>query len=267
MGARALFRTFFNNAVVVMIVAAALLITKPFGSPLAIDFGPYLAEWKVMALAAAASFAGIVSSAMGQYAYANEKAGILAPYAETGRLLTVVAGFFVLGNSSVPALFSALVAVGAILACSVDFRSFSVNRYCGILAASGVLRAFSALAIGYLAARATPFTITLFDVSLAAAACLPALAYLRGFPKFDRPKFRRLFGWTFVNDAIWLATFVISLFLLKDLGIVKASLLGMLALVLTVAADAGISRRLPDRRTASLVTVVAACVAFGSFYR
>lgn len=260
MGARPLFRTFFNNAVVLAILGAAVFFPKTFG----IDFSPYVSEPSVFLLAVTASVAGIGSSLAGQYAYANERAGTLAPFSETGRLLTVVAGFFLFAGSSVGSFVSALVAIFALVAFSVDFRSFSMNRYCVVLAASGILRAVSALATGYVVTRVTPITLTLFDVAFAAAACLPVLVAKKGFPVFERSTFVPLVKWTAANDAIWIVTFVISLFLLKNLGIVVASLLGMISLVLTIALDAAFSKRLPDFRTSAVALVVSAAVVSGS---
>lgn len=267
MNSRPLFRTFMNNAVVIAIVAALFLVTKPFGDFVAVDFSPYFANPVYLFLALGASAAGIGASLAGQYAYSNERAGVLAPFSETGRLLTVVAGFFLFAGSSIVAFASALVAVFSILAFSVDFRSFSVNRYCAVLAASGALRAFASLAIGYVVFAVSPFTITLFDASFATLACFGVLFFSKGFPIFDRPKFGKLVVWTAANDGTWMVTFVISLFLLKSLGIVTTSLLGMLTLVLTVVFDSVRTGRFPPGKISALVTVVALCVGVGSFFR
>lgn len=266
-GAKPLFRTFLNNLLVIAIVVAVWAVSAPFSWAVSADMSPYFENLALLFFGVLASVSGILSSLAGQYAYANEKAGVLAPYSETGRLLTVVLGFFLFSNSPLVTLVSALVAIFAILVFSVDFRSLSVNRYCAVLAASGLLRAVAALATGYLVLSVVPFAITLFDVSFASLACLAVLFWTKGFPKFDRPKFAELAKWTAVNDAIWIATFVISLFLLKNLGIVAASLLGMLTLVLTVVFDSVGSRRLPEWKTALLAIIVAASVAVGSLYR
>lgn len=267
LGANSMFRVFFNNVIVILLVVAAWAGSAPFSWTVSADLSPYFSRLDLLFFGVLASVSGILSSSAGQYAYANEKAGTLAPYSETGRLLTVVLGFFLFSNSPLVTLVSALVAIFAILVFSVDFRSLSVNRYCAVLAASGLLRAVAALATGYVVLSVAPFAITLFDVSFAAVVCAAVLFRTNGFPKFDRPKFAELAKWTAVNDAIWIATFVISLFLLKNLGIVAASLLGMLTLVLTVVFDSMGSRRLPEWKTALLATVVAASVTVGSLYR
>lgn len=90
MGAKPLFRTFYNNFVVIAIVLALFVVGKPFGNFAALDFSPYVREPLLFALAVGASLAGIGASLAGQYAYSNERAGVLAPYSETGRLLTIV---------------------------------------------------------------------------------------------------------------------------------------------------------------------------------
>lgn len=87
-------------------------------------------------------------------------------------------------------------------------------------------------------------------------------------PKFDdRAKLLDLTKWTAANDATWIVTFVISLLLLKDIGLVAVSLLGMLTLVLTIAFDSYRIRKLPETKLILLATTVAACVTAGSFFR
>ncbi|MDQ1343707.1 MAG: hypothetical protein QG650_427 [Patescibacteria group bacterium] len=266
-GASMMFRTFYNNAVVIPLIAAILLVASPFSNFANVDFGPYLSAPLIPFLAVGASFAGIVCSLVGQYVYANEKAGVLAPYNETGRLFTIVAGFFLFADSSAASFASALAAIFAIIVFSIDFRSFSFNKYCAILAVSGVFRAFSSLAIGYVALKATPFTITLFDVTLATFVALGVLLWKKDFPVFVREKFVALTGWTAVNDGIWLVTFVISLFLLKDIGIVATSLLGMLSLVLTIVFDSVRIRKFPSPKISALAAIVTVSVLAGSLYR
>ena len=192
---------------------------------------------------------------------------MLAPYSETGRLLTIVGGFFIFANQSAVPFVSAIVAVLAIVACSVDFKSLSVNRYCAVLAASGLLRAFASIAVGYVVTKVAPFAITMFDVTFAAAVCLAVLLRKRWMPAYDRPKLVELTKWTAANDGTWIITFVISLLLLKSLGIVTVSLLGMLTLVLTVAFDAFRAKKLPQPKISALALTVALCVGVGSLFR
>ncbi len=175
LGAGLLFRTFYYNAVAAVLVVLIFAVSFPFSDFASIDFSPYFSDWTVLLLAVSASLAGIGATLAGQYAYANERAGVLAPYSEAGRLFTILFGFFIFSNSSWITFLSAMVAVLAIVGFSIDFRSFSINRYSAILAASGLLRAFSAIAIGYVVLKAAPFAITLFDVSFAALACLAVL--------------------------------------------------------------------------------------------
>lgn len=171
MNASPLFRSFFNNVIAALIIIVLAIVFFPFTAsvPLTeIDFSPY-GLGSVIFLSILASSASTVANVAGQYAYSNEQARVLAPYSETGRLFTIVAGFFIFSGSSPATFASAVVAIVAIIAFSVDFRSFSMNRYCAILAGSGILRAVSSLSIGYVALHATPFTITFFDVSFSSA--------------------------------------------------------------------------------------------------
>lgn len=143
-----------------------------------------------------------------------------------------------------------------------------MNRYCAVLAASGALRAYSSIAVAFIVAKVTPFALTLFDVAFAALLCLAVLVRKKQLPEFDdRAKLFDLTKWTAANDATWMVTFVISLLLLKDIGLVAVSLLGMLTLVLTIAFDSYRARKLPETKLLLLATTVAVCVTAGSLLR
>ncbi|MFZ3233693.1 MAG: hypothetical protein WA194_09530 [Patescibacteria group bacterium] len=116
-------------------------------------------------------------------------------------------------------------------------------------------------------AKITPFTITFFDVAFASVACGAVLLWKGWMPPFDRPKLVELTKWTAANDGTWMVTFIISLVLLKSLGIVTVSLLGMLTLVLTVVFDAHRAHKFPPLKISILAVTVASCVAVGSFFR
>lgn len=74
--------------------------------------------------------------------------------------------------------------------------------------------------------KVAPFAITLFDVAFAAIVTLAAVHWKKALPDVrDKRKFMELAKWTAVNDAVWIVTFVISLLLLKDIGLVAVSLL------------------------------------------
>lgn len=74
MGAKPLFRTFYNNVVVIAIILALFVVAMPFGDFVSLDFRPYFREPLLLALATGASLAGIGASLAGQYAYSNERA-------------------------------------------------------------------------------------------------------------------------------------------------------------------------------------------------
>lgn len=82
LGAGLLFRTFYYNAVAAVLVALIFAASFPFSNFASVDLSPYFSDWTVLLLAVSASLAGIGATLAGQYAYANERAGVLAPYSE-----------------------------------------------------------------------------------------------------------------------------------------------------------------------------------------
>ncbi len=260
--AGALFRTFFMNALSLGLVALLVLVLA-FVPGESANFSP-LSDPFLLAVVFSVSASGMASAVIGQYAYANERIGTLAPYGETGRILTILGGFALFSGTSFLSFACALLAGLAIMAASVDFRNFSVNRYCAALAASGILRAYSALCAGWIVLRldAVPFVAA----DLAAATVVTfGLVWREGFPKgLPGAAFAHMGKWFLANDAIWFVSYLISLFLLKDLGVVVTSLLGMVAMVATVAYGRFVLGERPESKTWALAAFVATCVVVGS---
>jgi drug/metabolite transporter (DMT)-like permease len=229
------------------------------------DFSPLVRDPLLLAAVLSVSVAGIVSGGVSQYAYANEKIGVLAPFGEMGRILTVIAGFALFSNTSLIAFGAALLAGIAVMGASVDFKNFSVNRYCGAMAASGLLRAYVAVCSGWVLARLEAVPFTLADVAFASAVTF-FFARREGIPKIPRSGYLQMGKVFLLNDALWLIAYLISLFLLKELGVVVASLLGMIAMVATVAYGRFVLGERPDGKTWALASFVAACVVAGSAF-
>ena len=70
-----------------------------------------------------------------------------------------------------------------------------------------------------------------------------------------------------INDIVWLVTFAIGLFLIKDLGIIFASLLGMLSLIATIGLAWVMEKQRPETKNLIVVGVVSVCIVFAGIYR
>ena len=244
------------NALCVLLLAVVWFLTP---SGITVGFSPFLSDYRILLAVGAVSTSGLVASFMGQYAYLNERIGVIAPFGEMGRVLTIVAGFFIFSGKSATTFVFALAAGLAILATSVDFKNFSVNRYCGALAASGVLRAFAAVCSVWILSKIASVTFASSDV-LFATAVTAVFAFREGFPKYDRDSYVRMGKGFFASDVLWLVSYLISLFLVQNLGIVTASLLGMSAMVATVVYGRFFLKERIGGKTWALAAFVASCV-------
>ena len=67
-----------------------------------------------------------------------------------------------------------------------------------------------------------------------------------------------------INNIFWLASYVITLFLMKDLGIVMTSLLGMITLVLTILSSYIFFHDKPTRKNLLVASIIIGCIIGGA---
>lgn len=256
LGSSSVFRVFFLNGTVVLIIGVLWLFLEKF---LDWNFAAYL-DPKLFALTLAMAVWSFIATLLTQYSYVNEKAWILAPYGEISRIATVILWFLVFSNSSVSTFVSALVAAAFIIGLSVDFKRFSFNKYCVILSGAGLLRAVISIGVAYVITKTTSMTFIFMDSFYITCFLLVALAFRWGFPKGDRKGFVEMTAWILGNNAIWIVSYAISLFLIKDIWLVATSLLGTITLVLTVVLDSVFSKRFPTGKNLMLTWAVVLCI-------
>lgn len=67
-----------------------------------------------------------------------------------------------------------------------------------------------------------------------------------------------------LNNLIWLITYIITLYLMKELGIIMTSLLGMFTMVLTIVSGYVFFRDIPTRKDVIVASIIVCSIIGGS---
>lgn len=212
------------------------------------------------------SILGIGTGLVSQYAYKNEKVSVLTPFGEVGRIFTIVLGFLFFSGTSVSSFIFALLAASVLILSSVDLRTFHINKYCFALLGVGLVRATNTMLIGYVISRVTAFTLISVDLLIVS---IILFLFLLLSPRFsilttEKNTFAPIFGLISINNAFWLVSYAITLFLMKDLGIVITSLLGMITMAMTILSSYVFFRDIPARKDIAVTIIILCCIVGGT---
>ena len=145
---------------------------------------------------------------------------------------------------------------------SIDFRSFSVNKYCLLILLTGGIQSVSTLLVGYLILQISAFS---FILSTNVFATLLSILYMFLFARSELWKMpqkttNKMLTVLSLNNFLWLISYVITLHLIKELGIVTTSLLGMFTMVLTIVSGYIFFRDVPSRKGVAVATIIVVCI-------
>ncbi len=212
------------------------------------------------------SLLGIFASNLSQYAYKNEKISVLTPFGETGRIITIILGFFLFSGTSTLTFFFALASALILVLASINFRSFSFNRYTLMILWTGVIQSINTFIAGYTLVHISSFSFILADNITISLLVLVHLLIFERSTITDIPKKTTfpLFSNLFLNNLLWFVSYAITLYLMKELGIVTTSLLGMLTIVLTIVSSYIFFQDIPTRKDVATAVIIICCIVGGT---
>jgi len=134
-----------------------------------------------------------------------------------------------------------------------------------VLGFSGFMRALATIVVGYVLLQITPLTLISIDVTIVS---ILLLFFLLLSPKFslfipNRKSFLPIIKLITINNILWLITYTITLFLIKNLGIVTTALLSMITMILTIFSSYFFFRDIPTRKNIIIAIIVMMCIVGG----
>lgn len=206
------------------------------------------------------AFFWIFSEAFEQYAYKNEKLSTLLPYWEAETVFTVVFGFLLFTDSSLNSFLFTLVAWAILILWSIDFKKVSFNKYCWALIFSALLSSIKILIYWYVLLEISAYNTFLYNTFMMFIILLIVNIFTKDISNIKQlsPKV-----WKFIaiENILWFIYWVISLFLIQELWIVQAVLIGMLYMVFSMITAFIFLKEIPTKKEISLVVLVCACIS------
>ncbi|MDQ1344389.1 MAG: hypothetical protein QG650_1110 [Patescibacteria group bacterium] len=203
---------------------------------------------------------------LSQRIYKEEKISALLPYENLSSILTIVAAFFLLGNTSVATLLIAIVTIVIIFTASFDFKGHQFPKNFKLIVLSNSITAFRALAMGYaLSHMATETFYSIRNLLNAAIVMIPLLlsAEWVAVKTMKKDCLVPRMAASFLGAISALIAFT----LISRLGLVTTTLLGFLSMAATLVLGYAFLGDRPERKNVMLAIAVSALVAVGTYFR
>lgn len=208
---------------------------------------------------------GILSEWFEQYAYKNEKLSTLLPYWESETVFTVVFGFLLFTDSSLNSFLFTLLAWWVLIIWSLDFKKFSFNKYCGALIFAAFLASVKILFYWYILLEISAYNAFLYKNIIIFALLLFLNILTKDIWNIKKisPKMTKFI---LAENLLRFIYWVISLFLIQELWIVQAVLIGMLYMVFSMITAFLFLKEIPTKKEISIVILVCACISGGVYF-
>jgi len=187
----------------------------------------------VLALLITTGILQIFSDLFEQFAYKNEKLSTLAPFWEFSSIFTIIFWFVIFQDTTFLSFIFALLAGVTLFAGNINFTTFKINKYCISMGISWLLLAIKMIIYWFILVKISPYNVFFYNilfVTLLLWWYTILTKQLSQIKKFT-PKAIKYFTLENIGRLIYT---VIVLFMIQNLWIIQAVLLGMLFLFASV---------------------------------
>lgn len=216
--------------------------------------------WWIAGLLFLSAVFWIFAEVFEQYAYKKEKLSTLLPYWESETIFTVVFWFLLFTDSSLNSFLFTLAAWIILIIWSINLKKLSFNKYCWALIISALLSSIKILIYWYILLELTAYNAFLYNTFMAFIILLIVNILTKDISSIKKisPKM-----WKFIaiENILWFIYWVISLFLIQELWIVQAVLIGMLYMVFSMITAFFFLKEIPTKKEISIVILVCACIS------
>lgn len=203
---------------------------------------------------------------LSQRIYKEEKISALLPFENLSSILTIVAAFFFLGNTSVATLLIAIATIVLIFSTSFDWKNRHFPKNFKLIVLSNSINAGRALAMGYaLSHMASPTFYSVRNLLGAAVVIVPILVSAEWMAlKTSRTDY---LAPRMAASFLGAISALIAFTLISRLGLVTTTLLGFLSMATTLVLGYFFLGDRPERRSVALAVAVSVLVALGTYFR
>jgi drug/metabolite transporter (DMT)-like permease len=151
---------------------------------------------------------------------------------------------------------------------SIDFKSFTINKYCFLILLSWVIGSINTIIAGYIILELSSVSF-IFTINTITAVVIAL--YIMVFKKWELTKIVSwttypLFSMLTLNNFLWLLSYMITLYLMKEVGVVMTSLLGMTTMALTIASSYIFFHDIPKKKDILVTMIIIGCIIWGTVF-
>jgi len=174
----------------------------------------------------------IFSDLFEQFAYRNEKISTLSPFGEFRSIVTILLWFLIFQDTSFISFVFALMATIVLFAWNVNPKTFTFNRFCLAMSISGFLLALKMILYWFILAEISSYNVFFYNILFASIILFIFVVLKKQLSEVKKFTPRGIKYFSLENIGRLFYT-IIVLFLIQNLWVVQAVLLGMLFLYST----------------------------------
>ncbi len=179
------------------------------------------------------SILNIIWELFEQYAYKNEKMSILIPYWEFQSVFTIIIWFIVFSDSSFITFLFAILAWITLVIWWLNFKNLKFNKYCLALTISSLLYSIKFILYWFILIQLTEFSV-MFYTTLINSIILFIIIFLSNELMHYKRMNKKMSSFILLENIIRITVTFITLFLIKELWLVQAVMIGMIYLAISM---------------------------------
>lgn len=174
----------------------------------------------------------IFSDLFEQFAYRNEKISTLSPFGEFRSIITILLWFLVFQDTSLLSFIFALLAAWVLFWWNINPKTFRFNKYCLAMSFSGFFLAIKMILYWFILAEISSYNVFFYNILFVSILLFLYVVWKKQL--WQIKKFTPAGIKYFSLENIWRLFYtLIVLFLIQNLWVVQAVILGMLFLYTT----------------------------------
>lgn len=210
----------------------------------------------------------IISEIFEQIAYKNEKISVLLPFWEFESIITIIVWFLLFsGDTSTLSFIFALLAWIVLVLWSLDFKKFKFNKYCWLLVASAILWSIKRIIYTFVLLN---LAVQVFDATVISMITSTIVLFLIALLTKDylsiKKVNKKMSFFIFLENITRLFVSIISLYLIKELWVVQAVLVGMIYLVFSMFFAFLFLKERPSKKEVLVVLLVFSCITLWTIF-
>lgn len=207
------------------------------------------------------SILNVLCEYLEQYAFRGEKISVLTPYGEFETIFATVLGFIFFSNNSNLTFLSALLAGVVLIAGSIKRKHLKINKYCLALTLSGFLTSLRFLVFWYVLVEFSELTSLFYSIGISFLIITAVVVFKRELYLVDKTPWK-LNKLIFIESGTRILANLITLYLIKNIGIVEAVLVGMTYLAVNLLLSYYYFKDRATKKELIMIAIVFVCIIF-----